>query len=57
LPGSTAVAGLEKSRAIDSLPLPTDALPGSPKKVAILEQRAAAGQALWHPLDAKSNMS
>jgi hypothetical protein len=35
-----------------ALPEPTDAPPGSPEKVAILEQRARLGQALWHPLDA-----
>jgi len=33
-------------------PAPTGALPGSPEKIAILTQRAAARQALWHPLDA-----
>ena len=32
--------------------LPTCALPGSPEKVAILEQRARMRQDLWHPLDA-----
>ena len=32
--------------------LPTDALPGTPEKVAILEQRARLGLALWHPRDA-----
>lgn len=31
--------------------LPTDALPGSPEKLAILEQRAQLGQSLWHPRD------
>jgi hypothetical protein len=31
---------------------PTTALPGSPEKVAILEQRARLGLALWHPQDA-----
>jgi hypothetical protein len=31
---------------------PTQALPGSPEKVAVLEQRARLRQALWHPLDA-----
>ena len=35
------------------LPLrPTDALPGSPEKVAVLEQRARLGVSLWHPDDA-----
>jgi hypothetical protein len=31
---------------------PTDALPGTPEKVAILELRAKLRQELWHPLDA-----
>lgn len=31
---------------------PTGALPGSPEKVAILEQRAKLRQDLWHPQDA-----
>ncbi|MGL4553123.1 MAG: hypothetical protein ACRC33_18310 [Gemmataceae bacterium] len=31
---------------------PTDALPGTPEKVAILEERARLGLSLWHPLDA-----
>jgi hypothetical protein len=30
----------------------TRALPGSPEKVTILEQRARHRQALWHPQDA-----
>jgi hypothetical protein len=30
---------------------PTTALPGSPEKVAVLEERARLGQALFHPLD------
>jgi len=34
------------------LPEPTDALPGSPEKVAVLMDRARRGLALWHPLDA-----
>ena len=33
-------------------PVPTDALPGTPEKVAVLEERARSRQALWHPLDA-----
>jgi hypothetical protein len=35
------------------LPEPTDALPGTPEKVRVLEERARQGQQLWHPLDAK----
>lgn len=31
---------------------PTHALPGTPEKVAILEERARQRQALWHPQDA-----
>ena len=31
---------------------PTEALPGTPEKVAILEERARLGQELWHPADA-----
>src|SRR5689334_9621561 len=31
---------------------PTSAPPGSPEKVAILEQRARLGLSLWHPQDA-----
>jgi len=30
---------------------PTDALPGTPEKIAVLEQRAARGVGLWHELD------
>ncbi|HLJ92436.1 MAG TPA: hypothetical protein VKU02_04510 [Gemmataceae bacterium] len=31
---------------------PTPALPGSPEKVAVLEQRASRRESLWHPHDA-----
>ncbi len=31
---------------------PTSAPPGSPEKVAVLEERARLGLSLWHPLDA-----
>jgi hypothetical protein len=31
---------------------PTNALPGSPEKIAVLEERVEAGEALWHSLDA-----
>jgi hypothetical protein len=30
---------------------PTEAMPGTPEKVAVLEARAAAGLSLWHPED------
>ncbi len=32
--------------------LPTRALPGTPEKLAILEERARRRQSLWHPDDA-----
>jgi hypothetical protein len=32
--------------------IPTQALPGSPEKVAVLMERASHGQELWHPQDA-----
>lgn len=35
------------------LGIPTPHMPGTPGKIAILTARAAAGQSLWHPLDAK----
>lgn len=38
--------------SVEMLPPPTGAPPGSPEKVAILEQRARMGMALWHPDDA-----
>ena len=34
-------------------PCPTRALPGTPEKVAVLEERARQGVSLWHPLDAQ----
>lgn len=33
--------------------LPTTAAPGTPEKMAVLEERARNKQALWHPLDAQ----
>jgi hypothetical protein len=33
-------------------PAPTGALPGTPEKIAILQQRALLRQSLWHPEDA-----
>src|SRR5581483_10972436 len=38
------------------MPEPTDALPGTPEKVRVLEERARLGQQLWHPLDAKLDL-
>ncbi len=31
---------------------PTDALPGTPEKIAVLHKRARLGMELWHPDDA-----
>ncbi len=31
---------------------PTSAIPGTPEKVAVLEERARLGLSLWHPHDA-----
>jgi hypothetical protein len=35
------------------LPAPTNALPGTPEKLAVLEERARLKQALFHPDDAR----
>lgn len=45
--------GVGTSNRGGPLPEPTDALPGTPEKVAVLEERARLGQCLWHPLDAR----
>jgi hypothetical protein len=34
---------------------PTQALPGTAEKLAVLEQRARLRQSLWHPLDATAS--
>jgi hypothetical protein len=45
--------GIEDFYGRGALPhAPTAALPGSPAKVAILEERARMRQELWHPNDA-----
>jgi len=33
--------------------MPTTAAPGTPEKMAVMEERAKMKQALWHPLDAQ----
>lgn len=33
-------------------PFPTEFAPGTPEKVAVLEERARLGVSLWHPRDA-----
>lgn len=53
--------GCAKNRGVDSyesqltLPSPTDALPGTEEKLQVMIERAAKGQHLWHPDDAKPN--
>lgn len=44
-------AGLDVQR-VQLPPFPTDALPGTPEKIAILEQRAQMRQELFHQDDA-----
>jgi hypothetical protein len=41
--------GLESKHPLP--PLATDAIPGTSLKLAVLEERAANGQQLWHPND------
>ena len=36
------------------MPEPTDAIPGSAEKIAILEQRVQRGEVLHHPKDRKN---
>lgn len=43
--------GIGNRRAV--MPEPTEALPGTPEKVVVLEERARRGQCLWHPHDAR----
>ena len=47
-----AQRGIDDFNGRAPLPAPTDALPGTPEKVAVLMQRARLKQALWHPQDA-----
>lgn len=44
--------GVDYRERIEPAAAPTGARPGSPEKMAILEQRARSHQSLWHPLDA-----
>lgn len=47
--------GCYDTKTKTQLPEPTQAIPGSPEKIAIIEQRLAAGLALHHPDDAKAD--
>ncbi len=40
-----------------AMPEPTMAMPGTPEKEAVLTERAARGENLWHPLDADVRVS
>lgn len=46
--------GIGRRLGLKPPPYPTDALPGTPAKVAVLEGRARLGVCLWHPLDARA---
>jgi hypothetical protein len=46
---------LDEPAAAVKIPKPTDAYPGSLAKVEILCARAAAGELLWHPDDARTS--
>jgi len=53
LPGKFNNRGVPDGNGARPLPAsPTAALPGSPEKVAVLEERARVRQSLWHPADA-----
>lgn len=53
--GNTGRRGVTKTSG--RMPRPTAALPGTPEKVAVLESRAAAGQRLHHPRDARRGVA
>jgi hypothetical protein len=36
---------------------PTEETPGTEGKIMVLQERMLAGRSLWHPLDAKLNLS
>ena len=38
-------------------PAPCGFSPGSPEKVAVMEERARLGQNLWHPEDGRANVA
>jgi hypothetical protein len=45
--------GLPEAAPSLRIPTPTAFLPGSPGKVAVLAERAARGEQLFHPADAR----
>lgn len=44
------------NQGVDPPPYPTDAIPGTDEKVAVMEWRAENGYALWHPGDTRRNL-
>ncbi len=50
---SSARRGVAGGNQSHPLPMPTSAMPGSEGKIRVLAERAAAGERLWHPDDAK----
>jgi hypothetical protein len=44
--------GLDNAGRRRRPPAPTQALPGTPEKIAVLRERASMGLELWHPADA-----
>lgn len=55
LPSTSKYArrGLGNGRYAVPLPTPTTAVPGTPEKLAVLEDRAKAGESIFHPADAR----
>jgi hypothetical protein len=49
--------GVGKRQKGRRLPNPTNALPGTAEKVAVLAARFRSGQRLWHPRDARLECS
>lgn len=50
-------SGVGKFYGLGKPTTPTNALPGTPEKVAVLEARAAAGEQMWHPEDGRCGTS
>jgi hypothetical protein len=50
--GRRGVPGVAKGRLPDT---PTAAMPGTPEKIEVMRQRAAAGRQVFHPADARDD--
>jgi hypothetical protein len=55
LPGGGAVFVPWEFKGARPLPAPTDAPPGSRRKVRVMAYRFARGEELFHPLDARAS--